>query len=361
MISWVSTGSERDRDNVASADSIDVTVLTPVLDEARHLPEVLERMTGQTFAGSIEFLFIDGGSTDDTRHMIEAARKSDPRIKLLDNPRRTTVDGLNIGLESARGEFIARMDAHTFYPVEYLATGVARLKRGDVEWVAGPAIAVGRDSWSRRIALALTSRLGYGGANFRRAASSEFDARSGFAGVWKRSTIERHGGWDPGWPVNQDAELAARVTEAGERIVCVPEMAADYIPRNSLRALAKQYFVYGQYRCKTSGRHPDSLNSANLLPPGLALTASAALASPRVISRFARAALVVYLTAVGIETARMAVKSSEAGDVLAVPAVFATMHLAHGFGFLAGSLRFGVPFVAIGRALRRALPVERKS
>ena len=47
---------------------------------------------------------------------------------------------LNIGLENARGEFVARMDAHTLYPPDYLARGVERLRRGDVAWVSGPQL-----------------------------------------------------------------------------------------------------------------------------------------------------------------------------------------------------------------------------
>ena len=64
----------------------------------------------------------------------------------------------------------------------------------------------------------------------------EFEVDTGFTGVWARETLRRHGGWDEGWPVDQDFELAARIRAEGGRIVCVPEMAADYIPRNSLRA-----------------------------------------------------------------------------------------------------------------------------
>jgi len=35
------------------------------------------------------------------------------------------------------------MDAHAFYPPTYVAAGVERLRRGDVEWVSGPAIPEG--------------------------------------------------------------------------------------------------------------------------------------------------------------------------------------------------------------------------
>ena len=66
--------------------------------------------------------------------------------------------------------------------------------------------------------------------------------------------LEALGGWDELAAVNQDTELSSRIRKDGGRIVCVPQMAADYIPRSSLGALALQYWRYGQYRARTAGR-----------------------------------------------------------------------------------------------------------
>ena len=50
--------------------------------------------------------------------------------------------------------------------------------------------------------------------------------------------------------------MAARVLRSGGRIVSLPELAAEYAPRDSLRALSRQYLRYGMYRAKTGLRHP---------------------------------------------------------------------------------------------------------
>jgi hypothetical protein len=42
-----------------------------------------------------------------------------------------------------------------------------------------------------------------------------------------------------------------------------------------------------------------------------------------------------------------------AGDVVSLPAVFGAMHLAWGFGFLFGCLRFGPPVRALANLARR--------
>ena len=137
---------------------MDVSVLIPVLDEAAHLREAAARMTAQDFAGDVEFLFIDGGSEDASPAILRELAEADPRIRVLANPDRRTPFALNIGLRAARGEFVARMDAHTRYPPSYLRLGVERLRRGGAVSVSGPQIAAGDgQAWSDRVALALST------------------------------------------------------------------------------------------------------------------------------------------------------------------------------------------------------------
>ncbi|HEX8714189.1 MAG TPA: glycosyltransferase, partial [Solirubrobacteraceae bacterium] len=123
-----------------SDEHVDVSVLVPVLDEERHIRETVAAMQAQRFDGNVELLFADGGSQDRTREILLELAQGDPRIRVLDNPRRRTASGLNVCLREARGDYVARMDAHTYYSDRYLAAGVERLRRGDTEWVSGPAI-----------------------------------------------------------------------------------------------------------------------------------------------------------------------------------------------------------------------------
>src|SRR4051812_35826565 len=70
----------------------------------------------------IEMFVVDGGSTDGTLDQARQPTARDPRIHLVPNPRRTQGFGLNIGIALARGDFILRLDAHSAYPRDYLAS-----------------------------------------------------------------------------------------------------------------------------------------------------------------------------------------------------------------------------------------------
>ena len=340
--------------------AVDVSVLTPVLNEEEHIREVAAKMLSQRFDGTIEFIFIDGASDDRTAEILRELAHTDPRVRILENPRRSTPISLNIGLAEAQGAFIARMDAHTLYPEDYLARGVARLRRGGASHVSGPQLARGDGTWSRRVALALETPLGRGGAQFRQSNGQEIEVDSGFTGVWPRAVLEAQGGWNEDWHNDQDFELAARIRGSGGRILCLPEMGAEYIPRNSLSSLARQYWRYGVYRVKTSRAHPESMRRSHLLAPALAGAVATAVLPLGTLKRLSRAAVALWCAVVVgmamVEAWRadsMVELDATPGDVAALPAVFGAMHLAWGFGFLFGCVRFGPPVRALRHLLRR--------
>jgi hypothetical protein len=186
-----------------------------------------------------------------------------------------------------------------------------------------------------------------GGATFRDA-TEEIETDTAFTGVWRRSRLVELGGWDEGWPVNQDAELAARIRETGGRIVSIPGMAARYVPRNSLSGLGRQYWRYGYYRAKTARHHPVSLRRSHLLPIGLVLSPAVAIAGGRRTGRLGRLGLLLYALALAGATVSSATsEETSAVDLAWLPVVYAVIHASWGAGFLMGCARFGLPTAAM--------------
>ena len=329
----------------------DVSVLVPVRNEAAVLRATTATILAQDWPGTIEYLFVDGRSDDGSRAILDELAARDPRVRVLDNPAGDLASALRIGLESAQGEFVAKLDAHTFFPPAYVRAGVERLRRGDVGWVSGPPIPFGVDPRSRRVALALGTWLGVGGSA-KWSDEEERDLGTGvFSGVWRKDRLVELGGWDPDWPVNEDSELASRFLAAGERIVCLPAMAARYVPRSTMSGLARQYLRYGYYRAKTASRHPASLRHVHLGPPVLVATAARAMLGGRRARRVAGPPLLAYAGAVLAASA-----SAPLRDAPLMPPVFAVMHFGFGAGYLGGCVRFGPPLAGIAQLLRRGSP-----
>ncbi|MHB8658206.1 MAG: glycosyltransferase [Solirubrobacteraceae bacterium] len=337
--------------------AVDCSILVPVLNEDRYIVKTVAAMRRQCFDGRIEFLLVDGDSTDRTPELLADLARDEHRIRILRNPRRSTPSGLNVGLAHARGRWVARMDAHTEYPDDYLRLGVQRLQQGGTRWVSGPQVPRGENAVSRAVTLALGGFLGRGssrrwGHGARGGEGEEYELDSGvFAGVWERETLLAYHGWDERWLRNQDSEMAGRFLACGERLVCIPAMAALYTPRGTLIGLWKQYVQYGEYRTRTAVRHPHTLRRSHLLPPAVVLCSALAACGPRNMRSAARAAVALYgsvLVGAGIR-ARSAARPSL--DASLVPVVLAVMHFGHGTGMLRGAMRYGFPIAAIADLL----------
>jgi glycosyltransferase involved in cell wall biosynthesis len=348
------SGAQRDPD-----DHVDISVLVPVWNEERHIRDTVAAMQAQRFPGVVELLYADGRSEDRTREILRELAEADPRIRVLDNPRRGTASALNVCLREARGEYVARMDAHTYYGDRYLAAGVQRLRRGDTDWVSGPAVPRPTGLVSSAVALALASWLGRGGSRKWEEAGGpsggERELDTGvFGGVWRRATLIDAGGWDERWPINQDSEMASRFLARGARLICLAEMVGYYVPRDSLKALARQYFRYGFYRARTFRRHPNSMRRSHMIAPALAGALPAAAVGPRGVRLVARAVLGCYALALVATGAGTALRTRKPAESAMLVAVLPVMHLGWGFGTFAGVARFGFPRAAFATALGRS-------
>ncbi len=334
-----------------------VAIFVPVLNEEAFVDVVTSSLQAQTYSATLTFYVIDGGSSDQTVALFESVRQKDPRFILLRNPRRVTPAALNIALreaDAAGTEFVVRFDAHTRYPPDYVERAVRRLQQGEVVSVSGPQIAIPGDTdWSRASAVALSTRLGIGGSEYRLRGDREIEVDSGFCGIWRRELLVAAGGWDEETYPNEDAELAARLRKAGGLIVCLPELAAQYAPRPTCKGTALQYHRYGIFRARTVNRHPESLRLAHLIVPLTVVALFGNVVPARALRRLAHVTTAAYGLALAATTLAKAREAGRAAPLL--PVVLVTMHTSWGTGFLRGCLRFGPPVRGIAMVVRRAV------
>lgn len=294
-----------------------VSIVIPVLDAAETIDMCFRSIEQQTYPGIVETLVADGGSVDGTA---EAAAARGATV--VANPHRIQAAGLNLGIARARGEVIVRVDARTVVAPDYveacvaalLDTGAAMVGGAQVPMPAGSAVA-------RGIALAMGSRFGAGTAAFRDPHRSGW-VDTVYLGAYWREDCLAVGGYDVEKPTNEDAEFALRLSERGG-VWLDERIRSHYVPRSSLGAVAKQYYLYGKGRGHTTRRYPSSVRPRQMAP--LLLLAS-------VLSPLRRPAVLVY----GV-SALLAYRQTMARDVPAsAVAVVVTpvMHLAWAMGFL---------------------------
>ncbi|MPR33424.1 glycosyltransferase family 2 protein [Salmonirosea aquatica] len=114
-----------------------ISVIMPVYNGELYLREAIESILGQTYT-DFEFIIINDGSTDTSGSIIDSYK--DSRIKHIKNERNAgLVSALNVGIDLAQGEYIARMDADDISLPERFAKQVAFMNQHTEVGVCGTA------------------------------------------------------------------------------------------------------------------------------------------------------------------------------------------------------------------------------
>jgi succinoglycan biosynthesis protein ExoA len=311
-----------------------VTIAMPSFNEEHYIEACIASVKAQDYpAELIEILVADGRSTDRTREILARLSAADPRVRMVDNPARLQAAGLGLLVKEATGDILVRMDVHAEYAPDYVRRCVETLERTGADNVGGAQRAKARTPFQRALCAALASPLGVGGAKYRSSESEGF-VDTVFLGAFRRRVFETVGLWDPGAITNEDAELNQRILDSGGQIYLSKDIVVHYFPRESLGALAKQYFRYGRGRARTLLKLGAFPTLRPLLPFFLVSGAAALLLAPP-LWPLAPAAFATYALATGAEAVRVG-RSLGARALPTVWAIFPVLHAAHGAGFAAG-------------------------
>ncbi len=314
-----------------------ISVVIPMRNEAAHIAACVDSVLAQDYPGRVEVIVVDGDSDDASRQVLGGYGG---RINVLRNPARIVPTAMNIGIGAARGEIIARVDAHTVLAPDYLRVGVATLRRTGADNVGGPMYAVGAGRWGTAIALAMASRFGIGA--YFHFATSDREVDTVYMGMYPRALFERIGLFDEELVRNQDDELNYRLRKAGGHIFLSTRMRSQYQNRQSPKALARQFFQYGWWKVRVLQKHPAQMSPRHAVPPAFVLSLAVTLA----MTPWVPAGAVMCL---GIASAYAAGVAACAGGIarrrgwrefLPLMAAFAIMHVSWGTGFVLGVARF---------------------
>ncbi len=96
-----------------------ISVIIPVFNAAPYLEECLHSVLSQTHR-ELQVIVVDDGSTDGSTEILRRAAAADSRIELHEGERQGVSGARNMGIELARGEFIAFVDADDALPLSAL-------------------------------------------------------------------------------------------------------------------------------------------------------------------------------------------------------------------------------------------------
>jgi Glycosyltransferases, probably involved in cell wall biogenesis len=314
------------------------TIVIPTLNERQHLAGALAAIVENGYPLTLlRVLIVDGGSRDGTLDVVNDYVAKWPgvfRLVILEGA--TVYQAVEYALEHADTEFFLRVDARSFIPPGYIARCIEHLRKPGIVGAGGVQKQVGTTPVGRAVALATSHPFGVGNASFRIGKISGY-ADTVYLGAYRTVDLKRVGGYDVvGRFLSEDASINAKLREAGGRIYLDAQLKVKYPAKETLRALAKQYMIYGAAKATYFLANRRLTAMRQVLPVlflgSLIFTAVASLSYPPAIFLFI-AELLMYLLPSIFVSARLANANRDVAlhDLIRT---FAVIHFAWPIGFL---------------------------
>lgn len=185
-----------------------VSVLLTVYNGQAYLGEAIDSILGQTFT-DFEFIIINDGSTDDSHKIIQSYK--DPRITYIKQTNHGLIYSLNKGLQMAKADLIARMDADDISEPARLASQVAFMNSHPQHVLVGSNL-VFINELGKTV---LDSPLLLNDAELR----LEMLIRSPFghpAIMYRKAAVINAGLYDPAYKSAEDYDLWIRLGQVGK-------------------------------------------------------------------------------------------------------------------------------------------------
>lgn len=245
--------------------SIIVSVVMPVYNESAFIDRCMTSLMNQTYPrDKVEWILVDGMSTDDT---VEKLKKYTNRadLHILKNEKRLVTYALNLGIQSACGKYIIRMDAHAEYAPDYIEKCVYYLENTDAENVGGIATTKGEGFIGEANAEILSSKFGVGNSNFRTESKSGYVDTVPF-GAFRREIFDKVGLFNPELPRSEDNDFNSRIRANGGKVYLASDIHFTYYCRNTAKGLLNQAIKNGNALFLTLRKNPKAMSLRHYIP-----------------------------------------------------------------------------------------------
>ena len=195
-----------------------ISVVTPSFNQADFIERTIRSVLAQRGDFELEYLVVDGGSTDGT---LDVLRRYGGQLRWTSEPDRGQSDAINKGLRRATGEVLAWLNSDDTYEPGALATAAELLRPGGPRWCFGDCKVI--DEHDREIRRSVTRWKAH---QARRYSYRRFLGAGNFisqpAVFFRRELLEEVGGLEDSYHLAMDYDLWLRFGRVA---------APSYVPR----------------------------------------------------------------------------------------------------------------------------------
>ena len=326
-----------------------VSVLIPCRNEERYIARCLESILANDYPKErMEILVVDGKSGDQTREIVKGYEERYQQVRLVDNPQKNIPAAMNVGIRSAKGDTVLKMDAHSTYQSSHVRLCVEYQEKYGAENVGGVwrMMPGSSTAMAQCIVLCMAHRFGSGNAKIKVGTTQPTWTDSVAFGCFKKELFSRIGLFDERLKGGSDMDMNMRIRAAGGRILLVPEIVVNYSADATLKKFWKHNFADGVWTSYVVKFGRKASSWRHWVPAAFVSSLFVTLALFSVWPFFLRVTMgivgVYAATSLAIST-QIAIRERKPKQFFLLPAVFAIRHVAHGLGTLFGLILATLP------------------
>jgi len=253
-----------------------VSVIITCYNEEKNILECLNTLVHQTYPeDKYEIIVADGGSKDGTLPIVKEFMQTHRNVDLVIEPKRGTAAGRNAGIQAAKYDYIAFIDADCEAPHNWLETLVEQFR--NIRLTDKKVIAVGGTNippenagrFLQAVGIALDSYLGsfdsVQGRQFKK--PMRVSSLSNLNVLYDKQKIIDVGYYDESLVSEaEDADINFRLFSTGNRFLFIPYSFVWHKMRPTPKTWLKNMFRYGKGRARLLKRYPQMWAVSFALP-----------------------------------------------------------------------------------------------
>ena len=203
-----------------------ISVVVPVRNEERFISKTLDQIISQDYPKKrFEVLVVDGMSVDRTREVVRRYQRKHERIRILENSKRLSSAGRNLGFRHGKGDVFVVIDGHCFIPTDQLFKNIVKgFEKSDAHCLGRPQPLdpPGVSKFQRAVAIARGSRIGHSTDSLIYSDQEGYVSPRSHGAIYKREVFDRVGYVDESFDACEDVEFNYRIEKIWPQMLYEP-------------------------------------------------------------------------------------------------------------------------------------------
>ncbi len=228
-----------------------ISVITPSFNQGRYIERTIKSVLGQGYP-KLEYLIIDGGSSDET---LEILKRYEKQLTWISEKDSGQSDAINKGMRMATGDILAYLNSDDIYEPGALTSVAARfMAEPSVIWLTGRCRII--DENDREVRSVITKYKNVLLDHYHYKLLQIANPVSQPATFWKKEVVKEIGLFDPGESLVMDYDYWLRIGKRYDPAIVDENLAAFRVHPKSKTSINR--FRVIQQECAVSRKYSGS-------------------------------------------------------------------------------------------------------